>query len=346
MTAIGAGSGTPSRGRQQVLEVARATLSGAEAQGLAVEGLLREAGLDPELVRTAPGNTPIPSEAVGRLAAALRRALKDEGLGFLRRPLRPGFSAHMCRSAIAADTLREAYFLAGEFFYIAHEDLRFRLVEGGDQARVFFRVRSIAKDHRFFIAMLFTCLIRWTNWMLGKHLMLESFEWRGTRPGYVDQIRELFPCTHAFHQTQNCITFPRRFLDRPIIQSAETLKAQLPELGPNLIAGFVLDASLTTQVRRLLQEREPADMPSLGQVAQHLALGVDTLGRRLRAEGNTFAEIGHSVRHDRAVRLLTSTDTSLAAIAHELGYSEPSSFNRAFKRHTGVTPGAYREQRR
>lgn len=44
----------------------------------------------------------------------------------------------------------------------------------------------------------------------------------------------------------------------------------------------------------------------------------------------------------RARELLRSTALSIEEIAAELGYDEPTSFFRAFKRATGLTPGAFR----
>ena len=43
-----------------------------------------------------------------------------------------------------------------------------------------------------------------------------------------------------------------------------------------------------------------------------------------------------------AQELLATTDASVAAIAQQLRYSEPSVFVRAFRRWTGVSPGAWR----
>ena len=43
-----------------------------------------------------------------------------------------------------------------------------------------------------------------------------------------------------------------------------------------------------------------------------------------------------------AVYLLHRTDTPIHQIAINVGFSEPSAFNRAFKKWTGMTPGDYR----
>lgn len=50
----------------------------------------------------------------------------------------------------------------------------------------------------------------------------------------------------------------------------------------------------------------------------------------------------HEQRMLRAAALLTTTDGGLAGIAELVGYQSEFAFSRAFKRHHGVAPGAYR----
>ena len=48
-------------------------------------------------------------------------------------------------------------------------------------------------------------------------------------------------------------------------------------------------------------------------------------------------------RRRRALRAVEDEARPLKEIAYEVGFSEPSAFNRAFKRWTGVSPARYRE---
>jgi AraC-like DNA-binding protein len=94
----------------------------------------------------------------------------------------------------------------------------------------------------------------------------------------------------------------------------------------------------------MLQEAENVDDLPLSLVAQLLNRSEDTVRRHLKVEGSHFSEIKESVRRDRAVYHLQCLETPINQIAYMLGFSEPSSFNRAFKRWTGQTPGDYRRQ--
>jgi AraC family L-rhamnose operon regulatory protein RhaS len=62
--------------------------------------------------------------------------------------------------------------------------------------------------------------------------------------------------------------------------------------------------------------------------------------------GQTWADYMAALRMQYACKLLRETTRSVVAIAFECGYEELSSFYRAFKRHTGDSPGHWRENKR
>ena len=57
-----------------------------------------------------------------------------------------------------------------------------------------------------------------------------------------------------------------------------------------------------------------------------------------------FLEYLHGLRVERAKRLLRETDLPVAAIATQVGYTNPLTLTRAFKRCVGTTPGEYRKR--
>lgn len=82
---------------------------------------------------------------------------------------------------------------------------------------------------------------------------------------------------------------------------------------------------------------------SVDRVARALGVSARLLQERLRAQGVTYRQLLEQVRISLAKRFLRETDAELSAIADRVGYGDPSSFHRGFKRATGTTPAAFRD---
>lgn len=99
--------------------------------------------------------------------------------------------------------------------------------------------------------------------------------------------------------------------------------------------------STARSVEDLLLGSATAQTLSLTQVARWLAVTPRTLQRRLRAEGTTYRAIVHRAAAKRAIRLLSEDAATIVSVAMALGFSEPGSFHRAFKRWTGAPPRVF-----
>jgi AraC-like DNA-binding protein len=82
---------------------------------------------------------------------------------------------------------------------------------------------------------------------------------------------------------------------------------------------------------------------SMDKVARDMGMSRQTLYRRLKDEDITFAEIHDDLRQRMARDYLTARKVSVNETAYLLGFSEASSFVRAFKRWTGQSPRAFRD---
>ena len=69
----------------------------------------------------------------------------------------------------------------------------------------------------------------------------------------------------------------------------------------------------------------------------------ESLRRRLAAEGKSYQGVKDALRRDAAIHLLLNPKLTLEDVAQQVGFSETSTFHRAFKKWTGVTPGLYRQ---
>ena len=68
-----------------------------------------------------------------------------------------------------------------------------------------------------------------------------------------------------------------------------------------------------------------------------------TLQRTLQKEGTSFNALLNSTRMDLAKQYVRDREISFTEIAFLLGFTESSTFSRAFKRWTGKSPREYRK---
>ena len=95
----------------------------------------------------------------------------------------------------------------------------------------------------------------------------------------------------------------------------------------------------------LLLHLQDADL-GVDVVARLSGMSRQSLQRRLKASGTTLSEQIAEVKKQRAGELLVETDRSVVEVATALGFTNPTSFARAFKSWTGESPREYRKHRR
>lgn len=98
----------------------------------------------------------------------------------------------------------------------------------------------------------------------------------------------------------------------------------------------------TAQARRRIAASMNGERLTLKGLARALAVTERTLQRRLAEEGTTFAELVDEVRREFAERYLARPHLSLGEVSWLIGFDEPSSFFKAFRRWTGKTPRTWR----
>jgi AraC-like DNA-binding protein len=110
------------------------------------------------------------------------------------------------------------------------------------------------------------------------------------------------------------------------------------------------NSRITSVFTELLERQFPIESPaqrftlrSPKDFAEHLSVHVNHLNRALRlTTGKTTSELIYERLTSEALALLKHTDWNIAEISFSLGFEEPAHFNHFFKKHTSMTPSAYR----
>jgi AraC-like DNA-binding protein len=160
--------------------------------------------------------------------------------------------------------------------------------------------------------------------------------------GDVSVYEEHFGCPVCFRAGRDALLVSEESIDVPNKLGDETIVAYFDRHLEQQLAVHVPDTDLELRVRRAVASVLSEGVPPVSTIASELAMSARTLQRRLAKEGHSFQSVVDTARKDLAQRLLAETDYSLAEVAFLTGFSEQSSFTRAFRRWAGQTPRSYR----
>jgi AraC-like DNA-binding protein len=100
--------------------------------------------------------------------------------------------------------------------------------------------------------------------------------------------------------------------------------------------------TVRTKVSHCLNEFLPSGRASVEEVARELAMSKRTLQRRLSDEGTNWLEVLNEAREALAKHYLTTTNYGTSEVSFLLGFEDPNSFFRAFKRWEDTSPELWR----
>ena len=119
---------------------------------------------------------------------------------------------------------------------------------------------------------------------------------------------------------------------------------------PDVASPAAVDAAIPTDpvdaLQRSLVPFIGDGSPDVSFAAELCRVSVLTLQRRLGAAGVTYSGLVDRARFDAAAARLVGSDERMIDVALDLGYRDPGSFTRAFRRWTGLTPRAFRARSR
>ena len=162
-------------------------------------------------------------------------------------------------------------------------------------------------------------------------------------PAETDEYREFFGCPVRFDKARAAIVFSRSQMQLPIKAADPVLSGYLDQLAGHVLGSLQAPPeSFVDQVRRALWYELSAGKPEVWRIAKRLKTSPRTLQRRLTQSGTSFSALLEQLRRDLSGRLLLDRKLAVSEVAFLLGYSEPSAFQRAFRRWQGQSPSQFR----
>ncbi|MBI2732845.1 MAG: AraC family transcriptional regulator ligand-binding domain-containing protein [Aquabacterium sp.] len=165
-----------------------------------------------------------------------------------------------------------------------------------------------------------------------------------TAPSHQQQFSQHFGVPVFFGETADALVMDRRWLDMPLNAFVPEAHSQARMMIERRMTREVGERRLVDEVRWALERRPELLRDGLEATAAALSLHPRTLQRRLQAEGIKYVDIQSQAKCQRAQTMLKRRAISMESISMELGFSDRRAFTFAFKRWTGLSPSAYRDQ--
>jgi AraC-like DNA-binding protein len=144
-----------------------------------------------------------------------------------------------------------------------------------------------------------------------------------------------------FLARENRIHHLRSQMEEPL----PTANAQLADFNDRLALEYLARlkrSKVSDRVRRIIVRQLASGDLTEESIAEELGTSLRNLQRRLKEEGTSYKDLIETTRRELAMSYIKQSHLSLGEITFMLGFSETSNFSRAFKRWTGMSPGAYR----
>lgn len=302
--------------------------------------LLVQAGIDPA-VMTDP-DARVPATAFARLWLLLIEDLGDEFFNLDSHGMPLGSFALICRGLIQEPTLEKALRQCLGNFGLFLRDVRGRLVVRGQRAVVSLTSNFDDAQTRVYAEETFLVLvISLLCWLGGRRIAIDRTELRDARP-VLDDDALLWGPNLQLGSGRTEVEFSADYLRLPVVQDLGALKTFLRSAPQWLVVRYRNQNGLAARVYRHLRGRPYGQWPTLLGMAGAEGMSPSSFRRQLEREGCSFQQIKDEVRRALAFECLRDGVLSVAQIAEQTGFQEPSAFHRAFKKWTGESPGSYR----
>ncbi len=324
----------------EITQLARSSLlllDFAERRGLQRGRLLKAAGL-----RVDPAEDPdsrIRTANMLKLWRAVIDDLDDPCLG-----LHVGSSIHAKQLGLVgyaifhSKNLHSAMHRFSRYVRIISDAVQFEIQESAKEASFTWTVHPALAALRHPVETGVALMVALGREITGTNVSPDRVEFPGAPPDDTREYRRYFGCPVEFGRPVARVTSRRQALNLPCKAPDPTLLAYLEELAENKLNPLEGRVERTSDaVRRVLWSMLPGGRPDLWRTAAELDVSVRTLQRRLGEEGSSFSKVLDELRRDLSNELLADRSLSVAEVAFMLGYSEPSAFQRAYRRWWGVS---------
>jgi len=312
-----------------------------EGYGIDPEPLFREEGVDPETLFDSGARVPI--DRYQRMDLKAAELSGDPFFGLKGAEYsRPAHLGALGFAWLASSSLRTAFQRLSRYARVIQEKLSIELSEDDS----FFHVRvdahlpmlceRIREDGQLSV------IIKFCRIIAGRDFNPAKVCFRQSEPANTAYHYELFRCPVEFGCPETEIVIRLEDVDQRITGSND----QLAKLNEHIVVKYLAHSEkldIVNRVKAAVIDGLSNGAVTENSIADELYMTPRNMHRKLQKEDTSFKGLLTEVRKELALQYIQDRSKTLTEISFLLGFSEVSSFSRAFKGWTGKPPSEARQ---
>lgn len=314
----------------------------AQAKGLDVPALFARAGLDYQGLSQPYYR--FPQDQISKLWQLMVEATGNAHLG-----LEFGRHTHVSTFGVlgylflSAATVKQALELSIKYQHYLAEALSCQLEQVGES--YYFDIHNLGDKQRVSpqaLDAILSAFIALATWIFRQPIQLQALYIGHGQTKDVSAYQQLVSCPVYFEAGHTRLALAASWVHSTLPSADPLMFSQQQKWLEESIAQN--QHRLTAEVKQRIKSLLAGGAANKEAIAQSLFMTAKTLQRRLADEGSQFQQLLEECRQELACELLQQSHVELLEVAELVGYHDYSTFAKAFKQWTRLTPKAWREQ--
>jgi len=311
-----------------------------ESYGINPAPLFDEFHIDPEVMFDSGARISI--DQFQKLDARAAELTGDELYGLKSAEyFRPAHLGALGFAWLASSSLRTAFDRLSRYARVINEKLTITLEETDRLYTVSVDAKLPLLQQRIREDGQMAVILKCCRIIAGKDFVPSMVRFRHAQPRDTAPYYSLFQCPVEFATNKTSMVIPLDMMDQRLSGSND----QLAKLNEHIVVKYLAHSAkkdIVNRVKAAIIDELGSGGVTEASVAEQLHMTPRNIHRKLQKENTSFKILLTDIRHELAQQYIQDRTKTLTEISFLLGFSEVSSFSRAYKGWTGQPPSEAR----